>query len=93
MYLLGDYVEDKPLKKLIGACLRAPIQRPDGTRYKRGKGTPQGGPLSPLLANIYLDPLDKELEARGLSFVRYADDIAIFVSSARAGARECDRVD
>lgn len=87
MYLLGDYVEDKALKKLIGACLRAPVQRPDGTRYKRGKGTPQGGPLSPLLANIYLDPLDRELEARGLSFVRYADDIAIFVTSARAAER------
>ena len=67
--------------------MRAPVQRPDGTRYKRGKGTPQGGPLSPLLANIHLDPLDKELAARGLSFVRYADDIAIFVSSARAAER------
>ena len=44
----------------------------------RKAGTPQGGPLSPLLANIYLDPLDKELERREVSFVRYADDIAIF---------------
>lgn len=87
MHLLGEHVEDKSLKKLIGAFLRASVQRPDGSRYKRGKGTPQGGPLSPLLANIYLDPLDKELERRGLSFVRYADDIAIFVSSARAAER------
>jgi RNA-directed DNA polymerase len=63
------------------------LQQPDGSRYKRGKGTPQGGPLSPLLANIYLDPLDKELERRGLSFVRYADDIAIFVTSLRAAER------
>ena len=50
MYLLDKHVEDKSLKKLIGAILRAPVQRPDGSRYKRGKGTPQGGPLSPLLA-------------------------------------------
>ena len=87
MHLLDEHVEDKSLKKLIGAFLRAPVQRPDGSRCKRGKGTPQGGPLSPLLANIYLDPLDKELERRGLSFVRYADDIAIFVSSPRAAER------
>jgi RNA-directed DNA polymerase len=87
MHLLGNHVEDKILKKLIGAILRAPVQQPDGSRYKRGKGTPQGGPLSPLLANIYLDPLDKELENRGLSFVRYADDIAIFVTSPRAAER------
>jgi len=87
MHLLKAYVKDKSLKKMIGAILRAPIQRPDGSRYKRGKGTPQGGPLSPLLANIYLDPLDKELERRGLSFVRYADDIAIFVSSPRSAER------
>lgn len=87
MHLLDQHVEDKSLKKLIGAILRAPVQRPDGSRYKRGKGTPQGGPLSPLLANVYLDPLDKELEKRGLSFVRYADDIAIFVSSPRSAER------
>jgi len=92
MRLVGSHVEDKGLKKLIGTILRAPIQREDGSRYKRGKGTPQGGPLSPLLANIYLDPLDKELERRGLSFVRYADDIAIFVSSARSAERVLTRV-
>ena len=87
MELLGSYVEDKSLKRLIGSYLRAPIQKADGTRQKRSKGTPQGGPLSPLLANIYLHPLDKELEQRGLSFVRYADDIAIFVKSQRAADR------
>lgn len=87
MQRIDTHVEDKNLKKLIGAYLRAPIQRPDGSRQKRTKGTPQGGPLSPLLANIYLDPLDKELERRGLSFVRYADDIAIFVSSPRSAER------
>ena len=87
MQLLKAYVEDKPLKALIGSYLRAPVQNADGTRQKRSKGTPQGGPLSPLLANIYLDPLDKELEQRGLSFVRYADDIAIFVKSERSAER------
>jgi RNA-directed DNA polymerase len=87
MHLVGYHVEEKSLKQLIGAILRAPVQRPDGSRYKRGKGTPQGGPLSPLLANLYLDPLDKELEKRGLSFVRYADDLTIFVSSPRSAER------
>ncbi len=87
MHLLGAHVEDKSLKRLIGSYLRAPVQNPDGTRQKREKGTPQGGPLSPLLANIYLDRLDKELEERGLSFVRYADDIAIFVKSERSAER------
>ena len=91
MSLIGLHVEDKGLKKLIGLILRAPIQREDGSRYKRGKGTPQGGPLSPVLANIYLDPLDKELERRGLSFVRYADDIAIYVSSERSAQRVLSR--
>jgi hypothetical protein len=51
------------------------------------EGTPQGGPLSPLLSNIVLDELDKELEKRGLCFVRYADDCVIFVGSKRAGSR------
>ena len=87
MQLLGAYVENKPLKRLIGSYLRAPIQNAYGTRQRRVKGTPQGGPLSPLLANIYLDPLDKELEQRELSFVRYADDIAIFVKSERSAER------
>jgi len=87
MYLLMRHVQDKKLRKLIGSFLKAPVRKEDGKCYKRDKGTPQGGPLSPLLANIYLDPLDKELESRGLSFVRYADDIAIFVSSQRAADR------
>jgi hypothetical protein len=63
------------------------MRQPDGSQQKRTQGTPQGGPLSPLLANIYLDPLDKELEKRGLAFVRYADDIAIFASSQRSAER------
>ena len=72
-----SYVRDKKLLRLIGDYLRAPLRQPDGSQQKRHRGTPQGGPLSSLLANIYLDPLDKELEQRGLAFVRYADDIAM----------------
>jgi group II intron reverse transcriptase/maturase len=87
MRLVGEKVRDKRLLRLIGDYLRAPMQAADGSRQKRQKGTPQGGPLSPLLANIYLDKLDKELETRRLSFVRYADDVAIFTSSERAAAR------
>lgn len=92
MALVRSKIEDKRLRALIGAYLRAPVQHADGKKSKRNKGTPQGGPLSPLLANIYLDPLDKELERRGLSFVRYADDVAIFVSSERAAERVFSRV-
>lgn len=92
MRLVGQKVRDKRLLRLIGNYLRAPMQTRDGCRQKRQKGTPQGGPLSPLLANIYLDALDKELEHRGLSFVRYADDVAIFVASERAAARILESV-
>jgi RNA-directed DNA polymerase len=92
MRLVGQKVRDKRLLRLIGDCLRAPMQAPDGSRKRRQKGTPQGGPLSPLLANIYLDALDKELETRGLPFVRYADDVAIFTSSERSAARVLESV-
>jgi RNA-directed DNA polymerase len=87
MHLVGQKVRGKRLLRLIGDYLRAPLQTPDGRREQRRQGTPQGGPLAPLLANIYLDPLDKELEKRGLAFVRYADDIAIFGSSQRSAER------
>lgn len=87
MHRVGLKVRDKRLLRLIGGYLCAPMQQADGRKIKRFKGTPQGGPLSPLLANIYLDPLDKELEARDLSFVRYADDISIYVSSERSAER------
>jgi RNA-directed DNA polymerase len=87
MSFVACKVRDKRLLRLIGAYLRAAMRQPDGSQQKRTQGTPQGGPLSPLLANIYLDPLDKELEKRGLAFVRYADDIAIFVTSPRAAER------
>jgi hypothetical protein len=59
----------------------------EGVCIRSVEGTPQGGPLSPLLANILLDDLDKELERRGLRFVRYADDFQIYVRSFRAGER------
>lgn len=87
MHHVGRKVRDKRLLRLIGEYLRAPMRLRDGREEPRREGTPQGGPLSPLLANIYLHPLDLELEKRGLSFVRYADDIAIFCSSERAAAR------
>ena len=92
MRLVGEKVRDKRLLRLIGNYLRAAMQASDGRRQRRQKGTPQGGPLSPLLANIYLDALDKELEARGLSFIRYADDIAIFTASERAATRVLESV-
>jgi RNA-directed DNA polymerase len=92
MTMIGRKVRDKRVLSLIGRYLRAEMQRGDGSREQRKAGTPQGGPLSPLLANIYLDPLDKELEKRGLSFVRYADDIAIFASSPRSAERILESV-
>lgn len=79
-------IQDKRLNRYLGASLRADLVL-NGQRLKRSAGVPQGGPLSPLLANLYLDPLDKELEARGLSFCRYADDLMIFVESERSAER------
>ena len=67
--------------------LRAGVELPDGSREATPPGVPQGGLLSPLLANIVLDPLDKELERRGHHFVRYADDFVILVKSAKAAGR------
>lgn len=87
MTMVGSQVRDKRMLKVIGGFLRAPMRYEDGRQEARRSGTPQGGPLSPLLANVYLDPLDKELENRGVSFVRYADDIAIFASSERSARR------
>lgn len=86
MVTLGRKARDKRVLKLIGRYLRAPI-RQEGRHERRSRGTPQGGPLSPLLANIYLDALDKELECRGLRDCRYADAVVIFVSSERGGER------
>jgi RNA-directed DNA polymerase len=79
-------VKDKRLLKLIGRYLRAGVMV-EGVLQPTEVGSPQGGPLSPLLSNILLDDLDKELERRGLPFVRYADDFAVFAKSPRAAAR------
>lgn len=84
---LAKRVKDKGVLQLIGRMLKAHVVLPDGTRVVSEEGTPQGGPLSPLLSNIVLDELDWELERRGLRFVRYADDANIFVASRRAGER------
>lgn len=92
MSQLSGKIADKRILKLIGRYLRAPMRQADGTQTKRERGTPQGGPLSPLLANLYLAPLDQELEKRGIDFVRYADDIALFVSSERAAKRVLENV-
>jgi len=83
---LGRKVKDKRLLKLIKLYLRAGVI--DNQLYNESReGVPQGGPLSPLLANIMLDPLDKELEKRGHRFSRYADDFTIVIKSQRAGQR------
>jgi RNA-directed DNA polymerase len=84
---LGQKVADSRILKLIGRMLKAKVVMPDGTRVCTDEGTPQGGPLSPLLSNVVLDEFDKELARRGLRFVRYADDCNIFVRSERAGQR------
>lgn len=83
---LSRHVNDKRLLKLIGRYLRAGIED-NGTLIPSLEGVPQGGPLSPLLSNIMLDDLDKELEQRGHQFARYADDFIILVKSKRAGER------
>jgi RNA-directed DNA polymerase len=86
MARLGRKVKDKRLKRLINAYLKAGVMVGDH-REPTEKGTPQGGPLSPLLSNILLNDLDKELERRGHRFCRYADDVNIYVRSQRAGDR------
>ena len=84
-------VGDKRLLKLIRAFLNAGMME-NGLTSPTDKGTPQGGPLSPLLSNLLLDELDKELERRGHKFVRYADDCNIYVRSERAGLRVMENV-
>ncbi len=86
MHLVSRKVHDKRVLALIGKYLRAGV-KVNGRLEKTRLGVPQGGPLSPLLANILLDTLDKELEKRGHKFVRYADDFVILVKSQRAGER------
>lgn len=86
MQRLGKGIGDKRLLRLINSYLKAGLMS-DGLLSQRTSGTPQGGPLSPLLSNIVLDELDKELEKRGHAFCRYADDCNIYVKSKKAGER------
>ncbi|MEO6473607.1 reverse transcriptase domain-containing protein [Luteolibacter sp.] len=88
--LMGALREKVRCRKTLGLIQRfltAGVELPDGTREATPQGVPQGGPLSPLLANIALDPLDKELESRGHKFARYADDFIVMVKSANAAKR------
>ncbi len=87
MSRLAERVDDKQLLVLIGRMLRAQVIMPDGVKVTTEEGVPQGGPLSPLLSNIVLSELENELDRRGLRFVRYADDVNIYVRSERAGRR------
>lgn len=86
MSLIKRRTQDKRVLKLINSFLKAGALSGD-VWVPASEGTPQGGPLSPLLANVLLDEFDKELEARGHRFVRYADDCNIYVKSARSGER------
>ena len=83
---LAKRIADKRVLRLIRRCLQAGIVQ-HGVSIEREQGTPQGGPLSPLLANVLLDEVDRELERRGHRFVRYADDCNVYVKSRRAGER------
>ena len=83
---LAKRVKDRRVLRVIRAFLNAGVMV-EGLVHATDEGTPQGGPLSPLLSNVLLDDLDRELERRGLRFVRYADDCNIYVRSRRAGER------
>lgn len=88
---LEEFISDKIVLKLVWKFLRSGIL--DKEIYiETTEGTPQGGPLSPILANVYLNKLDRELERRGHRFIRYADDFVIYVKSMRAGERVMESV-
>jgi RNA-directed DNA polymerase len=91
MAKIAARVSDKRMLKLIRAFLTAGVMA-DGLVNPVDEGTPQGGPLSPLLSNIMLDDFDRELERRGLRFARYADDSNIYVRSRRAGERVMESI-
>ncbi len=91
MSRLATRVHDKRLLKLIRKFLNAGVMI-GGLVESTEEGTPQGGPLSPLLSNIVLEELDKDLERRGLRFVRYADDFIIFIRIKRAATRVMESV-
>lgn len=88
---LEEFIQDKVVLKLIWKFLRSGIMDKD-IYIETTEGAPQGGPLSPILANVYLNKLDKELEARGHRFIRFADDFVIYVKSHRAGERVLNSV-
>jgi RNA-directed DNA polymerase len=89
---MAQHVPDARVLQLVHRMLKAKVVLPDGTMVSTQEGTPQGGPLSPLLSNVVLDELDQELAQRELRFVRYADDFQIFVRSERAGHRVMDSI-
>ena len=91
MVLLGNQIKDKRTLKLIHAYLRSGIME-GGVVSQRIEGTPQGSPLSPLLSNIMLHELDKELNKRGHRFVRYADDCSIYVRSEKSAKRVAESI-
>jgi len=91
MNRLGRHVGDKRVLRVIGRFLRAGLMQ-DGVCVSREEGTPQGGPLSPLLANLLLDDLDQELDRRGHCFCRYADDCNIYVHSQKSGERVMESI-
>ncbi|WP_232718543.1 group II intron reverse transcriptase/maturase [Bacillus sp. FJAT-45037] len=88
---LEEFISDKIVLKLIWKFLRSGILDKD-IYIETNEGTPQGGPLSPILANVYLNKLDRRLEERGHRFIRYADDFVIYVKSKRAGERVMDNI-
>ena len=81
---LNKRIHDAEVIRLVRAYLNSGIMS-NGVVLEREEGTPQGGPLSPLLANVMLDEVEKELERRGYSFARYADDCNVYVGSRRSG--------
>ena len=89
MGLVDKYMDDKDVRRLIYVFLKSGVMT-NGSMMATALGTPQGGPLSPLLSNIYLTPYDRELEKRGLRFVRYADDCNIFTKSRMSSYRVRD---
>ena len=91
MSRVAKKIDDKRVLRLIRGFLTAGMMA-DGVVIGRDEGTPQGGPLSPLLANVLLDEVDKELERTGHAFVRYADDCNVYVQSQRAGERVMERL-
>ena len=88
---LAKKIDDKRVLRLIRRYLEAGMMA-DGVVTERNEGTPQGGPLSPLLANVLLDEVDKDLERNGHAFARYADDCNVYVRSKRAGERVMERL-